>query len=62
MPTTITGQNGVLLKQSTRISVTGCAKAKPTKKKKTKKGRKKAKNAIVARTTDSHAGQGRSKL
>ena len=28
MPTTITGQNGVVVKQSTKIGVTGCAKAK----------------------------------
>jgi hypothetical protein len=28
MPTTITGQNGAVLKQSTRIAVTGCPKAK----------------------------------
>jgi hypothetical protein len=39
MPTTITGQNGAQIKQSTRIAVTGCAKAKP-KKKKAKKHRK----------------------
>ncbi|HEY5044671.1 MAG TPA: hypothetical protein VII53_02320 [Solirubrobacteraceae bacterium] len=29
MPTTITGQNGVQVKQATRIGVTGCAKPKP---------------------------------
>ena len=33
MPTTLTGQNGAVLKQSTKIAVTGCPKAK---KKKTK--------------------------
>jgi hypothetical protein len=32
MPTTITGQNGAVLKQSTKIAVTGCPKAKKTKK------------------------------
>jgi len=33
MPTAITGQNGAVLKQTTKIAVTGCPKAK---KKKTK--------------------------
>jgi hypothetical protein len=28
MPTTITGQNGVVFKQSTKIAVTGCPRAK----------------------------------
>jgi hypothetical protein len=37
MPTTITGQNGAIIKQNTRIAVTGCAKAK-----KARKGRRKA--------------------
>jgi hypothetical protein len=32
MPTTITGQNGAQVKQSTKIAVTGCAKAKKAKK------------------------------
>ncbi len=35
MPTTLTGQNGAVLKQSTKIAVTGCAK--PKKKAKAKK-------------------------
>ena len=39
MPTAFTGQNGAVLKQSTPISVTGCAKHKT---KKTKKSRKRA--------------------
>jgi hypothetical protein len=30
MPITITGQNGVVVKQSTRIAVSGCAPAKPS--------------------------------
>jgi hypothetical protein len=30
MPTDITGQSGVVIKQSTNISLTGCAAAKPT--------------------------------
>ncbi len=29
MPTTLTGQNGAQIKQSTKIAVTGCGKAKP---------------------------------
>jgi hypothetical protein len=33
MPTTLTGQNGAQIKQSTKIAVTGCGKAKPKKKK-----------------------------
>jgi hypothetical protein len=32
MPTTITGQNGAVLEQTTKIAVTGCARAKPRKK------------------------------
>ena len=41
MPTAITGQNGVLVKQATKIAVTGCAKAKKAaKKKKAKKATK----------------------
>jgi hypothetical protein len=38
MPTTITGQNGAVEAQTTKIAVTGCAKAKP-KGKKAKKAR-----------------------
>ncbi len=38
MPTTLTGQNGAQIKQSTKIAVTGCAK--PKKKAKAKKHRK----------------------
>jgi hypothetical protein len=30
MPTTIVGQNGVVVKQSTRIAVSGCPRSKPT--------------------------------
>ena len=41
MPTAFTGQNGAVLKQSTPISVTGCAKHKPAKaKEKSKKSGK----------------------
>jgi hypothetical protein len=36
MPTTITGQNGAVVKQSTKIAVTGCPKAKPKKEVKAK--------------------------
>jgi hypothetical protein len=41
MPTVITGQNGAVVKQTTKIAVTGCAKSKPTTKKKKKKSRAK---------------------
>ncbi len=39
MPTTITGQNGAVIKQSTKISVTGCPKSRPKKKAETHAGR-----------------------
>jgi hypothetical protein len=32
MPTTITGQNGARVKQTTKITVTGCPKAKKSAK------------------------------
>jgi hypothetical protein len=39
MPTTLTGQNGAVVKQSTKIAVTGCPRTKPKKAKhKRKKG------------------------
>jgi uncharacterized repeat protein (TIGR01451 family) len=37
MPTEFTGQNGAFLKQSTKMTVTGCPKAKKAKPKKTKR-------------------------
>jgi hypothetical protein len=40
MPTTITGQNGTVLKQTTKIAVTGCTKAKPKPAKKRKRVQK----------------------
>jgi hypothetical protein len=40
MPTTITGQNGAVVKQTTKITVTGCAKPKAKKKAKPKKAGK----------------------
>jgi hypothetical protein len=40
MPTTITGQNGAQIKQTTKIAVTGCGKAKPKKKAKHPKKKK----------------------
>lgn len=43
MPTTITAQNGAVIKQATKVSITGCGKAK--KKKKKTKARRKAKKA-----------------
>ncbi len=47
MPTLFTAQNGMVLKQSTKIAVTGCPKAKATVKK--KKRKTKAKKAGYAR-------------
>jgi hypothetical protein len=47
MPTTIVGQNGAQIKQSTRISVTGCPKIKPkVKKKKARKASTSAKGGM----------------
>jgi hypothetical protein len=43
MPTTITAQNGAVIKQSTKIAVTGCAKVKPKPKAKKHKKRVKGK-------------------
>jgi uncharacterized repeat protein (TIGR01451 family) len=40
MPTTITGQNGAQIKQSTKITVTGCSKVKKKARHKHKKGKK----------------------
>jgi hypothetical protein len=37
VPTTLTGQNGAVVKQSTRVGVTGCPKAKKAKAAKRKK-------------------------
>jgi Domain of unknown function DUF11 len=39
MPTTLTAQNGAVLKQATKIAVTGCPKAKKAKKKVKKKAK-----------------------
>jgi hypothetical protein len=46
MPTTITGQNGAEIKQSTRISVRGCPKAKAPRKKSPRRARR-ARSAIT---------------
>jgi hypothetical protein len=40
MPTMITGQNGAVVRQTTKIAVTGCPKVKKAKKKTAKKARK----------------------
>jgi hypothetical protein len=40
MPTEMVGQNGMVLDQSTKISVTGCPKAKRAGHKKKKHGKK----------------------
>ena len=46
MPTTITGQNGAVIKQNTKITVTGCPKAKKKPKAKHRKAKgKKPKHA-----------------
>jgi hypothetical protein len=59
MPTTITGQNGTTIKQSTKIAVTGCPKTKKTTK---KEKVKRAKQARPPRKTNHpQAGQGRGK-
>jgi hypothetical protein len=44
MPTTIVGQNGAQIRQSTRIAVTGCPRAKPKSKAKKKAKSKRAKS------------------
>jgi hypothetical protein len=50
MPTTITAHNGAVLKQETKIAVTGCPKPKPaTKTKKTKKATKATKTRRSSR-------------
>ncbi len=46
MPTTLTGQNGAQIKQSTKITVTGCPKAKKAKKHKAKKRVKARKGSL----------------
>ncbi|HEY5342974.1 MAG TPA: hypothetical protein VIJ66_04885 [Solirubrobacteraceae bacterium] len=43
MPTEMVAQNGAVLKQSTKIAVTGCRASKPAKKKKHRKAKKKGK-------------------
>jgi hypothetical protein len=40
MPTTMTGQNGAVLQQNTKIAVTGCPKAKKKPRHRKTKGRK----------------------
>jgi hypothetical protein len=40
MPTTLTGQNGLVVKQTTKVAVTGCPKAKKKPKAKHKKSKK----------------------
>jgi hypothetical protein len=44
MPTTIAGQNGAVLQQTTNVAVTGCAKAKARKAGKHKKGKRNSKS------------------
>jgi hypothetical protein len=49
MPTQITAQNGAVIKQTTKIAVTGCPKVKKTKKAKAKKKRTGKKGRIMGR-------------
>jgi hypothetical protein len=42
VPTTLTGQNGVVVKQNTKVAVTGCAKGKPKRAKKAGSARRSA--------------------
>jgi hypothetical protein len=42
VPTTLTGQNGAVVKQSTKVTVTGCAKGKPKRAKKAGSARRSA--------------------
>jgi glucose-6-phosphate 1-dehydrogenase len=49
MPTLFTAQDGAQLKQSTKITVTGCPKVKAKKKTAKKKTKQKAKKASNAR-------------
>jgi hypothetical protein len=49
MPTMFTAQNGMVLKQATKITVTGCGKAKTAKKAKKAKRARKARKARRAR-------------
>ena len=49
MPTEMVGQNGMVLTQSTKISVTGCPKVKKTSHKKKKGGKKKRAGKHTAR-------------
>jgi hypothetical protein len=51
MPTTITGQNGAVIKQTTKIAVTGCPKVKQKA-----KGHKKAKTKVKKHTRGSKKG------
>jgi hypothetical protein len=54
MPTEFVGQNGVVLKQATKMAVTGCPKAKKTQKKKHKKKAKKHKKKTKATHKKKH--------
>jgi hypothetical protein len=61
MPTVFTAQDGAQLKQNTKITVTGCNKARKTNKARKVKNAKRARRAKRARNaTHSHAGIGRS--
>jgi hypothetical protein len=55
MPTEFTGQNGAFLKQSTKMVVTGCPKAKKATKKKKGKGKARGKKHAKARSKGGRA-------
>jgi hypothetical protein len=59
MPSTFTAQDGAVLKQNTKIEVTGCAKAKTKKKaKKARTSRSRAKHADSAAHRHNSGGRG----
>jgi hypothetical protein len=57
IPTTITGQNGAVVKQSTKVKVSGCVKTKAKKKAKKKKAKKHKKKIKKARKGSARRGK-----
>ncbi len=54
MPTEMVGQNGLVIKQNTKIAVTGCPKFRHERKKAARKGAKKQDGRRAARRSGSH--------
>jgi hypothetical protein len=54
MPTTIEGQNSIVVKQSTKIAISGCPKTKKTKKTKKAKKAKSARHREKAQKSSQH--------